>query len=173
MYTLKGNPSVHYLAMPRTASKFTRDILLSCGFVIDGTHHSIGEIHPGDIVLTTVRSHYDWFPSFWRLNGMPGKFHYFLKKTIRNSEWIKRNPDCTRCELYWQFLPLATHVMDFNKLGSQLPKFLTSIGISPPVINFKRQIIFSPYSVAATQLLETRFKSEMNVMHEIIGDRRV
>ena len=120
MYTLDlGDRRLHYLAMPRTASKATRDALMKIGFEQRGSHHTIEEIHPDDAVITTVRNHWDWFVSFWFLNQQPTKFHKFVRTTINHSEWIRRG------ELYWQYAPLATHLLryetlqrDFNNMAS-------------------------------------------------------
>ena len=111
MYTLDcAGYSIHFLAMPRTASKSCRDAFMNVGAKIVGGHHTIDRsvIKDGDVVISTVRNHWDWFASFWELNSRPNKFDRYVPKLCRESKWIRRNPDCTRCELFWEYAPLST-----------------------------------------------------------------
>jgi len=125
MYTITHDDHrAHYLAMPRTGSKAVRDAFRSVvGCRTDG-HHCLDDfkrmVFPGDLVMSTVRNPFDWFVSFWYLNGCPGKFDRFVPKLCDTSEWIKRNADVTECRLFWKYAPLSTHILRYEYLQDDL-----------------------------------------------------
>lgn len=134
MYTLHyGDKRAHYLAMPRTASKATRDAFKEVGGVIVGGHHTIEEyqstVREGDLVMSTVRNHWDWFVSFWYLNGCPGRFDRFVPRLWRESEWVdRRNPTCMGCRLYWKYSPYSTVILRYERLQECLDETMEAHG---------------------------------------------
>lgn len=160
---------VHFLAMPRTASKATRDALKTRGFEINRGHHDIQMfeevVKPNDLVITTTRNHFDWFVSFWYLNGCPTKLHDFIKETCRSASWIKRNPDVTRCELYWQFYPKANRILRFTHVEEDLNRVLAERDIL--AVKMRQNGLKKPrpyqtyYRPPTIQYIETRFKNEL------------
>jgi mitochondrial fission protein ELM1 len=174
MYTFeRKDKRFHFLAMPRTASTACRDALRKIGAVDVGGHHCIKQyrevVRPGDVVVTTIRNHWDWFSSFWSLNSCPDKFHQFVRRTVRNSEWVKRNPDCTVCQLYWQFVPLANYVIRYEDgIEDQLNKALASMEL-PTVkleqVGKKKDRHYHEYYTPATvDFVYRHFKDEIDAM---------
>lgn len=142
MYTLTyGDRRVHYLAMPRTASKATRDAFKEAGGVIVGGHHTIEEyrttVQEGDLVMSTVRNHWDWFVSFWYLQSCPDRFDRFVPRLCRNSEWIERNPTCTECRLFWKYSPFSTVILRYERLQECLDKTMSEHGF--PLLKLKQE----------------------------------
>ncbi len=114
----------HFLAMPRTASKSVRQALCEAGATIQDSHHGLQKfdevVQPGDIVMTTVRNHWDWMVSYWYLSHCPGTFEHFVPETCREAPWIRRDDLCTHCELYWNYVPRATYVLRYENLQADL-----------------------------------------------------
>ena len=170
MYTLYyGKKRVHFLAMPRTASKSCGAALTKLGAVKHGGHHSVDVYHttvePGDLVLTTVRNHWDWFVSFWHLNGCPDKFENYVPALIKNSEWIQRNPDCTRCELFWKYVPLSSIVLRYESIEQDFTNVLVSNGFPKPTLERvgkpKPKPYQSYYRPETIQLVHRLFSDEI------------
>lgn len=167
MYT---RPGVHFLAMPRTASKAVREALYQRGFKISGGHHDISEfeniVQPNDIVFSTIRNHFDWFVSFWYLNGCPDKFDRYVTKTCRESRWVKKNPDCTRCELYWEFAPKSTHLLRYEHLQDDLDELFKSMNIKQVQLTQNGMKKPRPYQCyyrkGTVKYIEDRFGDELS-----------
>lgn len=166
-----SHPSgIHFLAMPRTGSKAVREALKTRGFVIHGGHHDISQfdklVKPGDIVMSTLRNHFDWFVSFWYLGGCPGRFERFVPEFCRKSEWISRNPDYTRCTLYWKYAPRSNRLLRYNHLGEDLNAALLDHGIEPVDLEQngprKPRPYQSYYRPATRQYIEKRFHDELS-----------
>lgn len=169
MYTLYyNNKRAHFLAMPRTASKACRDALKAAGAVTDG-HHTIDKfdevVKPGDLVMSTVRNHWDWFVSFWYLNGCPDRFDRHVPKLCRDSEWIDRNPTCTECRLYWKYAPLSTVILRYERIELDINEALTDNGF--PAIDLKQEGTLKPrpyqtyYKQRTRYYIADRFKDEI------------
>ena len=171
MYTLtcKGKRA-HFLAMPRTGSKACRDALKEIGAEIVGGHHNIDKfdevVQPGDLVISTVRNHWDWFVSFWYLNGCPGRFDRYVPKLCRTSEWIQRNSDTTVCKLFWKYAPLSTVVLRYERLG-MLGLHLINEGF--PGVMLKQNGTPKPqpyqyyYKQGTREYIASRFKDEIEM----------
>ena len=171
MYTLKHKDRrAHFLAMPRTASKACRDALKAVGAQTIGGHHTIEDYNStvvsGDLVMTTVRNHWDWFVSFWYLNGCPGKFDRYVPKLCRESEWINRNPDCTRCKLFWKYVPLSTVILRYERVGLDINEALASRGF--PTLKLQQEGKKKPrryqtyYRRGTEDYIMSRFGEEIN-----------
>ena len=173
MVTLEHNGKrLHYLAMPRTASKATVHALMELGGVRTSGHHSLpkaGQVKPGELVITTVRNHYDWFASFYRCFGRVDTKPY--AKPI--AEFI--DLFCEKCPnfvhpgrgLFDHYGDHATDRLRFENLEDGLAKFLGSRGFPVPVLprlerdpirrTHYREII----TPAARRYIEDRFSEEM------------
>lgn len=169
MYTLIHNDRrVHFLAMPRTASKACRDALREAGAVLSVSHHGLdlSIIEPDDLVLSTIRNHWDWFVSFWYLNGCPGRFDRFVPKLCRESEWIERNHDGTKCRLYWKYAPHSTIILRYERVERDLNAALESHGF--PTLTLKREGKQKPkpyqiyYKQGTVKFIESRFQEEID-----------
>ena len=141
MYTLYfGERRAHFLAMPRTGSKACRDALRAQGAVAHGGHHSIDVfptvVQDDDLVMSTVRNHFDWFVSFWYLNGCPDKFDNYVTHVCDQSEWIRRNRDCSRCELYWKYAPLCNVIIRYENLENDINEAMREYGF--PTLTLKQ-----------------------------------
>lgn len=167
----KNGRRAHYLAMPRTGSKAVRDAWLAAGGKLLGSHHDMqwydAVVCRDDLVFTVVRNHWDWFVSFWYLNGCPGKFPHFVEETIHSSEWIQRTPDVSRCELYWQFAPKANRVLRYESFTYHMNDYLHHHGF--PVLNFKQSGEKKPrpyqtyYRPATKNLIFELFNAEITL----------
>lgn len=171
MYTLTyEGRRAHFLAMPRTASKSCRDALRQLGAETVGGHHDITQfdevVKPGDLVISTVRNHWDWLASFWELNSCPGKFDRYVPKLCRESEWIRRNPDRTRCELFWKYAPRSTVILRFERVEREFRQALIDhgfpdIGKLPASTEKKARPYQSYYGRSTQQLVENKFGEEI------------
>jgi hypothetical protein len=168
MYTLNlHDKRAHFLAMPRTASKSCRDALRKLGAVTHGGHHDIkmSVVQEGDLVMSSVRNHFDWFVSFWCLNGCPGKFHRYVPKLCRESEWIHRNPDGTRCQLFWRYAPLSNVILRYERIEQDFTQALMSNGFPnvqlPPSTEAKPKHYRAYYHPATVRLIEDKFGEEL------------
>jgi hypothetical protein len=170
MYTFEyGERRLHYLAMPRTGSQATSSALRLLGARRKSTHHCLSDyatlVRPEDTVITTVRNPWDWFPSFWNLQQCPGKFNRFVRETCEKSKWLWRNPDCTRCELFWHYVPKATVVMRFETLHEDLTKVMKDFGhetIDLPVVGRQKDKFYRDYYDNPTiEYVRIRFKDEL------------
>ena len=139
------------------------------GAVTYGSHHTTDAytevVKSGDIVVTTVRNHWDWFTSFWCLNGCPGKFDNWVREVCRDSPWIKRNPDCTRCELFWKYVPLANHIMRYESIEQDLTSVMTMNGFPKPVFEpwlANKRHYTSFYTSVMVEYIRNLFGSEIN-----------
>ncbi len=170
MYTLQyGDKRAHFLAMPRTASKACRNALRALGAQTVGGHHNIDlfdtVVEPNDLVMSTVRNHWDWFVSFWYLNGCPGKFDRFVPKLCRESEWINRNPTCTDCRLFWKYVPLSTVILRFERLEHDLNDAMQTHGF--PILDLQQDGPKKPrpyqiyYKQGTREYVRSRFKNEI------------
>lgn len=170
MYTLThGSKRAHFLAMPRTASKSCRDAFRSLGAKAVGGHHDISEfnkvVQPGDLIMSTIRNHWDWFASFWELNSRPGKFDRYVPKLCRESEWISRNPDRTRCELFWKYAPLSTVILRYERVEQDFRNALVSHGF--PDVKLQESTEAKPkryqeyYEPSTMLFIKDRFSDEI------------
>lgn len=170
MYTLHfEGRRAHFLAMPRTGSKACRDALKALGGVTFDEHHSItmydDVVQKGDLVISTVRNHWDWFASFWELNQRPGKFNRFVPKLCEESQWIDRNPTCNECRLFWEYTPLSTHILRYERLDLDLNEVLTGHGF--PAVTLKQTGKKKPrpyqiyYKVRTREYIRELFKDEI------------
>lgn len=139
------------------------------GAVAQGGHHDIrtygSVVQEGDLVMSTVRNHFDWFASFWELNDRPGKFDRFVPKFCRESEWIRRNPDRTRCELYWKYAPLSTVILRYERIERDFKDAMVSHGFPEPILEqngpAKPQPYMSYYKPETIQLVQNLFNDEL------------
>lgn len=142
MYTLYfGEHRAHFLAMPRTGSKACGNALKAQGAVSYGGHHTIDMlgtlVQDGDLIMSTTRNHFDWFVSFWYLNGCPGKFEHFVPTTCEESEWIKRTRDMSRCELFWNYAPLCNVILRYENLDKDINEAMSKFGF--PKLTLKQE----------------------------------
>lgn len=170
MYVLRnGVKTAIFLAMPRTASKSCSVALQKIGATRIDEHHSIDQFHyvvkPGDLVMSTVRNHWDWFVSFWYLNGCPERFDRFVPKLCRESEWIDRNPTCTECRLYWKYAPLSTVILRYERIEQDINLALQSYGFSAIKLKQEGPRKPKPYQVYYKQgivnYIQSRFGREI------------
>lgn len=141
MYTAThDDKQAHFLAMPRTASKACAEAFKGLGNVTFDGHHSIKHfdelVKPGDLVMSTVRNPWDWFTSFWHLQGCPGRFDRFISKLCRESEWIDRNPTCTECRLFRKYATISSVILRYESVESDMNAALTSHGF--PTVTLKQ-----------------------------------
>ena len=139
------------------------------GAVTQGGHHDISVfgtvVQEGDLVMSTVRNHFDWFVSFWYLNGCPGKFDRFVPKFCRESEWIRRNPDRTRCELFWKYAPLSTVILRYERIEQDFTDAMVSHGFPEPKLEQEGPVKPRPYMTyynpGTIQLIQNKFNEEL------------
>ena len=170
MYTLYfGDKRAHFLAMPRTASKAVRDAFKEVGAVLVGGHHNIENYHSvvqeNDLVMSTVRNHWDWFVSFWHLNGCPGRFDRYVPRLCRESEWIDRNPSCTECRLFWKYAPLSSVILRYERIQECLDTTMETHGF--PRLRLRQEGAAKPrpyqtyYKQRIVQQIYDRFGAEI------------
>lgn len=167
MYTLHHEGRrAHFLAMPRTASRACAQALERVGGVAVGQHHEIGKtIQEGDLVMSTVRNHWDWFSSFWHLDGCRDEFSRFVPKLCCESKWINRNPTCTECRLFWKYVPLSTIILRHERLKKDLNDVLFSHGFPTveleQVGDSKPQPYQTYYDDVTREYVQSRFRKEI------------
>lgn len=121
-----------YLAHPRTASSATAKALQEqAGFQLVGDHHSgpNGLDLSGWTVMTTVRNHFDALVSLWFLQDRSPPLGPRFWESFLTSANGERYPDPRR--LYALHLPVATDVLRFERLGSDLNTALATVGLGP------------------------------------------
>lgn len=171
MYTLfHGDKRAHFLAMPRTASKACAEAFKDLGDVTFDEHHSIKDfdqlVKPGDLVMSTIRNHWNWFTSFWHLRGCPDRFDRFVPKLCRESEWIDRNPTCTECRLYWKYAPISSVILRYESIESDMNAALISHGF--PTVALKQTGAKKPrpyqtyYKSQSREYVRQLFGAEIN-----------
>lgn len=167
MYTLHHEGRrAHFLAMPRTASRACGAALERIGGIAVGQHHEIGNtIQEGDLVMSTVRNHWDWFASYWHLNGCPGNFSRFVPRLCHESRWINRNPTCTERRLFWNYVPLSTGILRYERLLHDLNDTLLAHGFPTveleQVGDAKPQPYQSYYDDTTREYVQSRFRKEI------------
>jgi len=170
MYTAyQGDKRAHFLAMPRTASKACAEAFKGLGGVTFDEHHSIEHfdefVRDGDLVMSTVRNHWDWFVSFWYLQGCPDRFDRFIPKLCRESEWIDKNPSCTECRLYWKYATISSVILRYEAIESDINAALTSHGFSTLVLEQNGEKKPRPYQtyykVQSREYVRRLFKDEI------------
>lgn len=170
MYTLHHEGRrAHFLAMPRTASRACCEALKRIGAVCVDGHHQTDKykrvVQEGDLVISTVRNHWDWFVSFWHLNGCPGNFGRFVPRLCRESRWINRNPTCTECRLFWQYVPLSTVILRYERLKDDLNYTLLTHGF--PTVELEQMGDAKPqpyqtyYDDTTREYVQSRFRKEI------------
>lgn len=165
MYTLHHNgKKLHYLAMPRTASRACRDAFIAAGCEKVGGHHGYkSEVIRDGYIITTVRNHWDWFASFFNHNKACTDFRQFVRSTINESGHIKR--DGNTCRLFWKYAPHATHLLRYETLQDDLNRVCEEIGFPQIQLNqvgdAKPQDYREYYNRSTRNLVYRKFRDEM------------
>jgi hypothetical protein len=90
--------------------------------------------------------------------GCPGRFDRYVPKLCQTSEWISRNPTCTECKLFWKYVPLATDILRYERLESDLAHVLESNGFPPVQLEWEGTPKPRPY--------QTYYKTVTDVLQD-------
>lgn len=152
----------HYLAMPGTASRSVGQLFKNMGgFRTNGPHglnHDL--LQKGDVIITTVRNHWDWLASWSTRHEVPfSKFLLDFTGKQTNYPWSVLSNGSQR-ELFWRFTKLATNVLKYETLESELGDIF--IGEKLPKIDVtEREHYRSVYTEGTKRFVAAVFQKEI------------
>jgi hypothetical protein len=124
-----------FLAQPRTATRSLAAAFKKVGFEKEKGHHGIGVIPEGSVVISAIRNHWDvlvsWFTALHECKGTK-MYNWLTERLAKNKSGVKAyfKPH----KLFWQFLPLSTHVLRYETLEEDVKRVFEELGLEMPEI---------------------------------------